>query len=136
MITILPTKTPLEIRLAQIDEQLKIVENYAKGAAHALNSAMDVFWNTEDSLLLEILNSNGPLEMNDIFTAHANNAANINALLGERGIEPIALIGMRKPIKVNELGVFEMDYPVVEGPVVDPSPPEEPPTDPPIENPI
>lgn len=114
MITILPTKTPAELRLLQIDEQLKLVENYAKGAAHALNSAMDIFWNTEDELLLEILNEKGPLEMTEIFTAHAHNASNINALLGERGIEPIALIGMRKPIKVNEQGVFEMDYPVVE----------------------
>ena len=120
MITIIPTKTPAELRLLQIDEQLTIVENYTKGAAHALNSAMDIFWSTDDETLLEILNQKGPAAVNEIFAAHALYASNINALLSERGVEPIALIGARKPIKVNDAGVFEMDYPVIEEPVIAP----------------
>ena len=118
MITILPSKTPAEIRLEQIDEQLRYVENYAKGAANALNAAMDIFWNTEDELLLQILNDKGPVEMNNIFTAHAENATNINNLLTQRGIEPIALIGMRKPIKLNDQGLFELDYPPITEPEI------------------
>ena len=42
MITILPTKTPAELRLILINEQLQLVENYAKGATHALNTTMDL----------------------------------------------------------------------------------------------
>lgn len=120
MITILPTKTPIELRLEQIDEQLKYVENYAKGAAHALNKAMDIFWETDDDLLIEMMNQKGPVEMNNIFTAHAENAANINLLLAQRGIEPIAVIGMRKPVVLNSDGLFEMNYPISEEPIEEP----------------
>jgi len=119
MITILPTKTPVELKLEAIDSHLKLVENYIKGAAHALNSTMDEFWNCPDELLLDILNSKGPVEMENIFTSHANNATNINNSLAERGIGPIALIGLRKPIKVNDQGLFEMDWPVIDEPILE-----------------
>lgn len=121
MITIIPNQTPSEIRLALIDEQLKYVENYAKGAAHALNKAMDIFWETDDDLLIEMMNQKGPVEMNNIFTAHAENATNINLLLSQRGIEPIALIGMRKPVVLNSDGLFEINYPTVEEVIIDES---------------
>ncbi len=114
MITILPTKTPAEIRLQQIDEQLQLVENYAKGAAHSLNSAMDLFWETPDDILLEIVNSKGNAEMTHIFEAHYANANAINALLADRGIAPVATTGKRKPLEFNpETGMFFFDYPVV-----------------------
>lgn len=124
MITITPTKTPVEIRLTLIDEQLQFVENYTKGASNALNCAMDLFWNTEDSLLLEILNAKGPTAVQEIFDAHERNAQALNALLADRGIAPMAKIGAQKQITVNDQGLFEMvvveevvEEPVVEEPV-------------------
>lgn len=120
MITILPTKTPAELRLILIDEQLQLVENYAKGAAHALNTTMDLFWETPDELLLQICNAKGPVEMTQIFESHYARATAINELLADRGITPIAVIGKRKPLEFNpETGLFFFDYPVVAAAVED-----------------
>jgi hypothetical protein len=114
MITILPTKTPIESRLEQIDEQLKYVENYAKGAANALNRVMDIFWETEDNLLIDMMNQKGSVEMNNIFQKHAETASGINFILNQRGVESIASIGMRKPVVLGEDGLFSIVYPEVE----------------------
>lgn len=111
MIKITKEKTSLELKLEQIDNHLVLVENYAKGIAQQLNASMDVFWGCNDDLLLQIVNEKGPEEMERIFEAHAENATAINNLLALRGIAPIATIGMRKPLTLNEQGVFVLNYP-------------------------
>ena len=104
--------------MEEIDSHLVCVENYARAIAHQLNFAMDTFWECDDDLLLEIVNTKGPVEMNKIFEAHAENSAAINKLLNLRGIESIATIGKRKPLELNDQGIFVLNYPVEE-PIID-----------------
>ena len=111
-IQILPQKSTLEKNLEAINTPLTLIENSARSICHNLNHAMDIFWNLPDDELLEIMNSKGPVEMNKIFTAHARNAENMNLLSADRGVESLAVIGMRKPVSFNdETGLFEINYP-------------------------
>jgi hypothetical protein len=120
MITITQPKTQLDQNLEAINEPMSLIENSARAICHNLNHAMDMFWNLPDEQLLEIMNFKGPVEMNKIFTAHARNAENMNSLLADRGVSPLALIGMRKPVVFNgETGLFEIDLPVGEDPIVE-----------------
>jgi len=111
MITILPDKTETEKRLIEINDQLELVINNIKSAAFNLNKAMDIFWETEDNLLIEMINQKGPVEMNNIFQKHAETANAINFILNQRGVDSIASIGMRKPVVLGEDGLFKIVYP-------------------------
>jgi hypothetical protein len=111
MITILPDKTETEKRLIEINDQLELLINNIKSAAFNLNKAMDIFWETEDNLLIEMMNQKGPVEMNNIFQKHAETANGINFILNQRGVDSIASIGMRKPVVLGEDGLFKIVYP-------------------------
>lgn len=140
-INILGNISRLQTNLQSIDAPLVLVENYVKGAIHAFNQSMDVFWNLPDEELLEVLNHQGPLAVlgsetwdvmtgqvteppvKGIFPAHAEYAGYLNLLLEERGIsEPRAVIGMRKQITLNPQGLFE----IVPAPEPEPEPEPEP----------
>lgn len=120
MITLHPPKTKKDQILSQIEETLDLATNQAKAIAYNINLSMDIFWNADDEILLEILNEKGVEEMQRIFTAHEENATNINKLLESRGVDPICKIGMRRNLKVDEAGIFSIEYPVEEPVVEDP----------------
>lgn len=108
MIQILPEKTQLEIDLQSIDEPLGRVTARTRANAEDLNQSLDTFWNLPEDRLLAVLNYYGPSTVNNIFTAHARNAQNINALLADRGIGPIARVGATRELTINEQGLFEI----------------------------
>jgi len=110
-----------------IEASLQLFDNCMRAAANNLNAALNFFWSLPDDRLLALLNSYGPEKVNAIFTAHAEKAAMVNALLAARGLDPVAVIGATRDITVNPAtGLFEIVVPP--GPAApEEALPEEPP---------
>lgn len=117
MITITIPHTQLEQDLEAIDKPLQRIESRTRANAADLNQSLNTFWSLPEDRLLAVLNHYGPAVVNEIFTAHARNAEAMNALLADRGIEPIAKIGSVRELTLVD-GVFGL-VPLPEPEIVD-----------------
>lgn len=109
MIHISPTKTQLEINLSNIDAPLSLLENNIRSAINNLNESFTNFWKLPDDQIEEILNYHGPVEMNNIFTAHYTYGVAMNTLLEDRGIDsPRAVLVKPREITMDENGKLRL----------------------------
>ncbi len=95
-------KSQIDIDEAAIEAELSGVDSCIIGAATRLNSALDRFWSFPDDRIEAILNHYGPVQVEAIFTQHAEKATMINALLAARGIEPQARVGAPREIVIDQ----------------------------------
>lgn len=101
--------------LHALEKPLELFDNCIEMGIQNLNSAMDVFWELEDSRLLQVLNYYGPAKVQAIFTAHESRAKQLDAIRKQRGLPPLAKIGAQRAVTVNpQTGKFEFVPPVVE----------------------
>ncbi len=114
-----------------IERPLLAMDEYLKLAAMQLNAALDTFWSFPEERICAILNDYGIEQVTAIFTAHAEKAGMLNALLASRGIEPLARIGAARELQVDpETGVISLKPLPVPEPVVESLPVSDPYVDP------
>lgn len=103
--------------LHALEKPLALFDNCIAMGLQNLNRAMDVFWELEDSLLLQVLNYYGPAKVQAIFTAHESRAKQLDAIRKQRGLPPLAKIGAQRAITANPAtGLFELVPPPAEEP--------------------
>lgn len=88
--------------LRSLEQPLLLLDNCLSAAAIHLNAALDLFWAFPDDRIEAILNHYGPQQVEAIFTAHAEKAAMVNALLESRGLAPTARIGAPREIMFDQ----------------------------------
>jgi hypothetical protein len=121
MITFTSAPTQLEADLHAIEDPLILFDNCINAAADNLNQALDTFWNLPDERLLAVMNSFGPVRVQEVFAQHAKHATAIAEMQTERGKPVRVKIGQQRVVTFNpETGLFEIPPP----PVPDPPSPE------------